>query len=129
MICGLGTDLVDVSRFERFTKNGNDALLNRLFTKEENDYCRPKVRSYQHFACRFAAKEAFFKALGTGLREGMSWHDVAVANDEQGKPLLLVTGQAAAICAGRGIDRWLVSLSHDGGYAAATVLLESREQI
>ena len=125
MIFGIGTDIVAISRFERFLAEGQDGIFRRLFTEPEIDYCSARKRSAQHYALRFAAKEAFFKALGTGVRDGITWHDVEVVNDPIGKPDLLVSGRSADLCAMHGIARSFVSLSHDGGCAVATVVLES----
>lgn len=124
MIYGIGTDIVAISRFQRFLDNGNDALFTRIFTEEEKAYCSRKKSSAQHYALRFAAKEAFLKALGTGLRDGLSWQDVAVVNDSLGKPDLRLTGRAAEIFRERSLSRIFLSLSHDGDCAVAMVVLE-----
>ncbi len=125
MIYGTGVDIVDISRFERFLREGNDALFQRLFTPAEIDYCSPKRRSAQHYALRFAAKEAFVKALGTGLREGMAWREMEVVNDATGKPELRLTGRAADLFRERGLLRSFLSLSHDANVAVAFVVLET----
>ncbi len=124
MIYGTGVDIVDISRFERFLREGNEALFQRLFTPGEIDYCAPKKRSAQHYALRFAAKEAFVKALGTGLRDGMAWREVEVVNDSSGKPELRLTGRAAELFREKGLVRSFISLSHDANVAAAFVVLE-----
>jgi holo-[acyl-carrier protein] synthase len=124
MVIGTGIDIVDISRFDRFVSEGNEAIFRRLFTAGEMRYCRARKREAQHFALRFAAKEAFLKACGLGLREGLSWHDIEVVNDELGKPDLRLSGKAAEISRSMGVGRTFVSLSHDGGYAVAMVLLE-----
>jgi holo-[acyl-carrier protein] synthase len=124
MIFGTGIDIVDISRFERFVREGKDALFQRVFTSAEIEYCSRKKRSAQHFAIRFAAKEAFFKACGLGLREGMSWKDVEVVKNDLGKPDLELHGRAAAIFAELELMRSHTALSHDGAYAVAMVVLE-----
>lgn len=126
MIIGTGVDIVDISRFERFVAEGNEALFRRLFTAGERSYCEPKRSKAQHYALRFASKEAFLKALGTGLRQGITWKDMEVANDSQGKPHLLLTGRAAELAALSGVGSCHLSLSHDGGVAVAMVVLEGR---
>ena len=88
MIFGSGIDIVDISRFERFVEDHNLSLFQRLFSAGEIEYCAQKKKSAQHYALRFAAKEAFLKALGTGLRDGLSWHDMEVVHDGNGKPEL-----------------------------------------
>lgn len=124
MIFGTGIDIVDISRFERFLREGNDAIFRRLFTGGEIAYCSSRRRSAQHYALRFAAKEAFLKALGTGLRDGLSWHDMEVVNDPLGKPELALSGRAGELSARNGLKRSFLSLSHDGNFAIASVILE-----
>ncbi|MDD2335904.1 MAG: holo-[acyl-carrier-protein] synthase [Geobacteraceae bacterium] len=125
MIYGTGIDIVEISRFERFLREGNEALFRRLFMPEELAYCSTKKKSAQHFALRFAAKEAFFKALGLGLRDGMSWRDVEVVNNALGKPDLCLHGRAAEIFSELELNRVHTALSHDGAFAVAMVVLES----
>ncbi len=124
VIFGIGVDIVDVSRFERFLAEGKDAIFQRLFTPGENEYCRARKKSAQHYAIRFAAKEAFFKAIGLGLRDGMSWHDVEVINNDLGKPDLGLGGRSKAIFSELQLKNSFVSLSHDGTYGVAMVVLE-----
>jgi holo-[acyl-carrier protein] synthase len=126
MIIGTGIDIVDISRFERFLKEGNDAIFRRLFTVVELEYCRSKKRSAQHFALRFAAKEAFLKACGTGLRHGMSWKDIEIVNDRLGKPELRLSGEAGRFSSEMGMTNSFTALSHDGAYAVAMVVLEQQ---
>jgi holo-[acyl-carrier protein] synthase len=125
MIYGTGIDIVEISRFERFVQESNDALFTRLFTPQELSYCSVKKKSAQHYALRFAAKEAFFKASGLGLRDGMSWRDVEVVNNDLGKPDLRLHGRAAEIFTELGLHKVHTALSHDGAYAVAMVVLES----
>jgi holo-[acyl-carrier protein] synthase len=126
MISGTGIDIVDISRFERFVRENNELLFNRLFTLRESAYCANKRRSAQHYAIRFAAKEAFLKALGTGLRDGLAWRDMEVVNDPLGKPELHLSGMAEEIFRQRGLTRIFLSLSHDGNFAVASVILEGQ---
>ncbi len=125
MIIGTGIDIVEISRFERFVKEDNLPLFRRLFTAGEIEYCAARKRSAQHFALRFAAKEAFLKALGTGLREGLSWQEMEVVHDHYGKPELKLSGEAERLLKNRGVTRSFVSLSHDGNCAVASVILEA----
>ncbi len=124
-LAGLGTDLVRVERFRRFVLEGKAALLERLFTEGERRYCLAKRDPAPFLAARFAAKEAFLKALGLGLRDGISWQDMDVVRDNLGKPSFALTGRAQAICNERGIDAVYLSYSHDGDYATAIVVLEA----
>jgi holo-[acyl-carrier protein] synthase len=126
MIFGTGIDIVDISRFERFIRENNEPLFQRLFTPGEREYCATRKRSAQHFALRFAAKEAFLKAMGTGLRHGLSWREMEVLNDPLGKPELKLSGKAEELFLQNGLTRSLLSLSHDGNLAVASVILEGR---
>lgn len=125
MIFGIGTDIVEISRFQRFLDHGNTPLLERLFTERERQVCQARKGAAACHAARFAAKEAFLKALGSGLRNGLSWQDMEVVNDELGKPELLLTGKAMDIFREECLSKVFLSLSHDGGYAVAMVVLEA----
>jgi len=125
-ISGLGSDLVRIQRFRAFLQAGKTALLERLFTCEEREYCLSKKDPAPHLAVRFASKEAFLKALGTGLRHGICWHDVAVVRDASGKPGLSLGGEAARLFEEHGHRRHLLTCSHDGEYALATVVFEGK---
>ena len=124
MIYGVGVDIAAISRFERFVREENISLFERLFTPGEREYCTARRRSAQHYALRFAAKEAFLKALGTGLRDGLSWQDVEVVNDALGKPELHLSGRSLELFAGKELTAIHLSLSHDGDSAVAMVVLE-----
>ena len=124
MIYGIGTDISDIHRFQRFVDQNNMPLLKRLFTERERSVCGMNRTSASRLAGRFAAKEAFLKALGTGLRDGISWHDMEVVNDELGKPDLHLTGRALELYNEKEIKRIFLSLSHDAGCAIAMVVLE-----
>ncbi len=127
MIYGTGIDIVDIARFERFVRENNLPLFERLFTLAELEYCTARKRSAQHLALRFAAKEAFLKALGTGLREGLSWKHMEVVHDHYGKPELKLTGGADELFRAKGLKRCFLSLSHDGNCAVASVILEGED--
>ena len=115
MIVGIGIDVTQVSRFTRAA--GRDGLLDRIFTPEEHDV------SMQRMAGRFAAKEAFAKALGAPT--GLVWTDVEVRKDASGAPYFECTGTVAALVAERGITTVHLSITHDAGIAAAVVVCES----
>jgi holo-[acyl-carrier protein] synthase len=125
MISGIGTDIVAIERFQRFVDDNNTALLQRIFTEHERNVCMARKNGAASLAARFAAKEAFLKALGTGLRDGISWQDMEVVNDEQGKPNLILSGRALALFQERGLSSLFLSISHDGGCAIAFVVLEA----
>lgn len=125
MISGIGTDIVEIERFQRFIEAGNTAILQRLFTAREQAICSARKSSAACYAARFAAKEAFLKALGTGLRDGICWLEMEVVSDELGKPELVLTGKAHEIYMARRLGRLFLSLSHDSGSAIAMVVLET----
>jgi holo-[acyl-carrier protein] synthase len=122
MIIGIGTDIAEIARIARSVEN--ISFRQRVFSKVEIAYCESKANSAESFAARFAAKEAFFKAVGTGWRGGMAFNEVEVINDELGKPTLNITGETAAIIKEKNIRIIHVSLSHVKDVAMATVVLE-----
>jgi holo-[acyl-carrier protein] synthase len=122
MIIGLGTDIAEVPRILKSIQN--PAFTQKVFSAVEIAYCETKTNKAESFAARFAAKEAFFKALGTGWRGGMAFNEVQVENDEMGKPFITLLGQTAEIISERRIRIIHVSLSHIREVAMATVVLE-----
>ena len=121
MILGIGVDVVPVARFAE-SLSRTPALAARLFTVTEQLTGAGAARTAESLAARFAAKEALAKALGGG--GGMAWTDAEVVIDEVGRPSLHVSGTVAARADSLGVTRLHVSLSHDGGIAAATVIAE-----
>jgi holo-[acyl-carrier protein] synthase len=125
MIYGIGVDLVKVARIEGILARHGDRFLERVFTAREIAYCRGKSWAAAGFAMRFAAKEAFSKALGVGLREdGIRWREVEVIPNPMGKPELYVSGRAAALCQTAGIENMHLTLTDEDGRALAVVILE-----
>lgn len=124
MILGIGVDLVHVARIGQALDRFGERMKRRLFTPGEIAWCEGRVSPAQHFAVRFAAKEAFLKALGTGKRAGIPWREVEVVREDSGRPRLVLHGQAKLLCDSRGVRQALVSLTHDGEYGAAQVVLE-----
>ncbi len=124
MILGIGVDHVEVERLKDICVRWSDKFEKRVFTKGELDYCNNKGSRYQSLACRFAAKEAIFKALGTGWSFGLRWQDVEVVNDSLGKPNISLTGGAQRFAEQLGVKKTFLSLSHTKQYAVAYVVLE-----
>ncbi|MCF6266677.1 MAG: holo-ACP synthase [Desulfuromusa sp.] len=122
-IIGIGTDLTRSERFRKFL-DPDSKVLERIFSEEERRYSLKKQDPVPHLAARFAAKEAFLKALGTGLRDGLAWQQVCVVIDPLGCPSLELSGRASELMAERGAKKAHLSYSHDGDYAVATVILE-----
>lgn len=123
MIAGIGTDITEVKRFEKWIKNPE--MLERFFNEKELSNAASDSAKCQHYAVRFAAKEAFSKALGTGIT-GFKLKDVYITNDSEGKPLLNIEGSALSQMKERlGNCNAFVTLSHEKEYAVAFVILET----
>lgn len=124
MIAGIGTDIAEVKRFEKWVDNPE--ILERFFNEKEYSSAGSKAAKCQHYAVRFAAKEAFSKALGTGIT-GFGLKEVYITNDSEGKPLLNIEGSALSIMKERlGDCNAFVTLSHEKEYAVAFVILEKK---
>lgn len=124
MIFGIGIDLVEIDRLKKSVEKFGVRFLNRLFTENEIKYCQTKSNAYQHFAVRFAAKEAFLKAIGTGLRDGITWHQIEIINDNLGKPSILTQGKCHEILQKLDAKNPKLSLSHTRHHGIAVVILE-----
>ncbi len=124
MVVGIGVDIVEVRRIERALSNGS-SMVERVFTPREIEYCNEHKNRFQHFAGRFAAKEAALKALGTGWSSGIRWKDVEVTNGEMGRPELRLHGKAREIYDESGAARPMVTITHAEQYAVAMVVLDS----
>ncbi len=124
MIEGIGLDVVYVPRMERVLARWNQRFLDRVFTPGEQALCLSRPHRAGAFALRFAAKEAFSKAIGLGMRGGVRWRDIEVFHHPGGRPGLRVLGRSHALCVERGISSMHLSLSDEQEYAAAVVVLE-----
>ncbi|MGE5321301.1 MAG: holo-[acyl-carrier-protein] synthase [Actinomycetota bacterium] len=125
MIVGTGVDVAEVARIRAARERFGDRFLARVFTPEEVRYCTSKANSAERLAARFAAKEAGMKAIGTGLRRGVTWHDLEVFREPGGRPALRLSGKAAEFAARLGANRVHLSLSHTAEQAIAFVILEA----
>ena len=124
MIIGTGVDIVDIERIRRVAERHKDRFIPRVFTPAEQQFCNRYHDPAPHFSARFAAKEALFKALGTGWAKGVSWLDAEVQRKEQQAPVLVLHGEAEKRSAGLGVTRVHLSLSHSDQWAVAMVILE-----
>ena len=124
MIYGIGVDLVEIERMAQAITRTGQRLIERLYTAAEQAYCCQQYPPYACYAARFAAKEAFLKALGTGLRQHMRWRDIEVYRDGLGKPSLRLYGYLQERCITEGIQHIHLSLAHSATYAIAQVILE-----
>lgn len=124
-VCGIGVDIVEINRFKRIIEKYGDRFLSRVFTRDEISYCQNKVNlGAPSYSVRFAAKEALFKAIGTGLRHGLTWKDIEVINDDLGKPFFKFYGKTADIISNQKV---LLSLSHSLENSIAFVIIEGED--
>lgn len=124
MIRGIGIDIVATDRMSEALERHGGRMKTRLFTPAEIAYCDARHTPVLHYAARFAAKEAFSKALGTGMAKGMGWKDFSVENAPGGEPIAVLSDNGRAMLARRGANRVHVSLAHDKGVAVAVVAIE-----
>jgi holo-[acyl-carrier protein] synthase len=123
MISGLGIDMIEVERIaEKIEKESGFREL--VFSKTEIAYCESKKNKFEHYAARFAAKEAFFKALGTGWAENTLFNEVEIINNNEGKPEVALSGSTLETINLMGVKKILVSLSHLKTIASAVVIVE-----
>lgn len=123
MVFGIGTDIIEVARMESHLKK-SDSLKKKIFTQHEQEYSEGNSIESQHYAARFAAKEAFFKALGTGFRYGMAFDEIEVLNDELGKPYIEIHGEVKKFVEQNQITNIHLTISHVKEMACAFVILE-----
>ncbi|HVP51555.1 MAG TPA: holo-ACP synthase [Terriglobales bacterium] len=124
MIVGTGIDIVEVARIAAAIERFGERFLDRVFTADEIRYCRSKQNTMERFAARFAAKEAAFKAIGTGWSQGVTWKEIEVGREPGGRPTLTYSGKAAEFAARLGARRVSLSISHTTEEAIAHVILE-----
>ncbi len=123
MIFGIGLDIIEVARVGRLIEK-DKGFKERIYTQREIDYCEAKKNKAQNYAARFAAKEAFMKALGTGWRGGLAFNHIEVVNNELGKPEIVLHGQAKLLVEKEGITNINISISHVKDFASSIVTIE-----
>ena len=124
MILGTGIDIIEVERIA--IRVGRDSGFRELvFSIDEMNYCDTKASRFEHYAARFAAKEAFLKAVGRGWESGLSLHEIELMNEPNGKPIIRLSGNTEKALANLGIVKIHVSVSHIKSMATAIVILES----
>ena len=124
MVRGIGVDIIEIERIGKSIRELGDRFLQKIFTPREIAYCTSKPNSDQHFAARFAAKEALSKAVSTGWAGNFRWHDVEVFNESSGKPTLKLNGAMGVTLAKCSV---LVSLSHSAHHVVAMVVIEDSQ--
>lgn len=118
---GIGVDIVEISRMESILAK-TPGFVPRVFTEEEREYCDSSARPAAHYACRFAAREAVLKALGTGFSKGVGRRDVSISKDSNGRPIAHLSGRALEIAQEQGIIEVAISLSFTGELAVANAM-------
>ena len=124
MVRGIGVDIIEIARVRESVEKSGDDFLNRIFTPLEIAYCRSKANMHQHFAARFAAKEAVSKALSTGWSGEFNWKDVEVMNDPSGQPRITLGGKLKSRLANADV---FVSISHSESHVVAMALIQDQK--
>jgi holo-[acyl-carrier protein] synthase len=124
MIVGTGVDLCEVARIRASFERFSERFRNRIFTPLEIAYVERKANRFERYAARFAAKEAGMKAIGTGWKRGVTWHDFEVTNLPSGKPTLRFHGAAARVAEALKVRNVSLSMTHTAEMAMAQVILE-----
>ena len=123
MIFGVGIDIIEVHRVEKISKK-DDKFVKKIFTQTEIDYCRKFKNGSQNFAGRFAVKEAFLKAMGTGWSNGLKFNEIETVNDQLGKPEIFLYGRTKEFFREHNLKFSHVSIAHLKDYATAVVVIE-----
>lgn len=118
-LISIGTDIIECVRIAQLIEKHGEVFLQRVFTQKEILYCSSRKAATQHYAGRWAAKEAVLKVLGTGWAKGIQWTDVEVVNEVSGAPMITLAGKAADVARERGISKVMITISHCRAYATA----------
>ena len=118
-VFGIGTDIVECQRIAMMIDKHDNLFIDRVYTPNEIEYCSGRKSAIQHFAGRWAAKEAILKSMGTGWAKGIAWTDIEVINEMGGAPKVRIGGGAREHCELKGITDILISISHTESYATA----------
>ena len=121
-IIGIGTDIIECLRIAQMIDRHGELFIRRVYTDHEIEYCAQRKAATQHYAGRWAAKEAVLKALGTGWAQGIRWRDIEVQHQPGGKPIIRLGGSARDICATLGVEEIHISISHCRSHATAYAL-------
>jgi holo-[acyl-carrier protein] synthase len=122
MILGHGVDICDVHRIQQAIEKAETSMLVKIFTEREINYCEAKKTKYQSYSARFAVKEAFIKALGTGWSDGITWTDIETINDANGKPSVVLYEKAKEKFEAFGYTNIFVSISHTKDNVVASLI-------
>jgi holo-[acyl-carrier protein] synthase len=122
LIVAVGTDIVEVLRIGQMIERHGEVFLNRVYTEDEIRYCQRRKEYTQHYAGRWAAKEAVMKTLGTGWSRGVGWRDIEICSSRTGAPSIVLKGAAREVAEQAGICDVLISISHCRTFATATAI-------
>jgi holo-[acyl-carrier protein] synthase len=128
-ILGIGTDIVECLRIGKMIEQHGELFLRRVYTPREIRYCQSRKHAIEHFAGRWAAKEAILKAMGTGWSQGIAWTDIEVRSGNGERPEVMVGGVAKELAREREIGEILVSISHCRTYATAYAMALARKAV
>ena len=126
-ILGSGIDIVECLRIAQMIERHGELFISRVYTPLEIQYCQSRKLATQHYAGRWAAKEAVLKAIGTGWRRGISWRDVEICNEAGGQPTVQLHGGAREISERLGISEMQISISHCRSHATAFALAQGED--
>jgi holo-[acyl-carrier protein] synthase len=121
MVLGLGIDIIEIDRIKKSIEKYGDRFLNKVFTPEEIKYCSSKFNKFQHFAARFAAKEAVYKALASGWQSGLRWKDIEIQNDSAGMPSINASGKLKSFLSDN--TQLRISISHSENYVTSVAII------
>lgn len=121
MVIGIGIDIIEINRIKKNVEKYGDKFLAKIYTPTEIDYCQSKTSKYQHFAARFAAKEAVYKALATGWQEELSWQDIEISNEPTGMPIANLKGKLKAFLSDN--KDLKISISHSENYVTCVAII------
>ncbi len=127
-ILGIGTDITECLRIARMIERYGELFIDRVYTQEEIRYCQNRKQSTQHYAGRWAGKEAVLKALGTGWVAGIRWRDIEIRNEPGGRPIVAVRGAMSDVVERLGVGRVLISISHCRTHATAYAIAMGRHE-
>lgn len=121
MVLGIGTDIIEIDRIKKSIDDYGNHFLNKIFTQTEIDYCSKKANKYQHFAARFAAKEAVFKAISSGWQEAVGWKDIEIMNEPTGMPIVNPKGKLKSFLSEN--KNLKISISHSNNYVTSVAII------
>ena len=121
MVVGLGIDIIEIARIKKSIDEYGSLFLNKVFTDDEITYCNNKFNRYQHFAARFAAKEAVYKAIASGWKEGLRWKDIEIENEPSGMPKVKPSGKLKSFLTAN--KELKISISHSDNYVTCVAII------